>query len=233
VGEEHIYQVDKDLILGKLQGGLWKGTFNKLWLFNLTEFTKLIVLDGDIMIRTNIMHWLDYPTPCAIQANDNIEWNSGAMVIAPDTVVFNEMLELLPNVTAFDGKSTSPGEDNMNSAFHDQGFLSAFFTRQAHGSANWARRMKTMPTEAAILSSSFVRPQFRYFVENRLHIFDTIHFTVDKPYRPATAPSHPVLCEMLRDWFVSIEGLERYNLTPPSINCFRNCPNVSFPDKSL
>jgi len=76
---------------------VWKGTFNKLWLFNLTEFDKVIMMDADVLIRTHINHWFDYPTPCAIQAGDNISWNTGALVIRPDTHVFEQMLSQLPN----------------------------------------------------------------------------------------------------------------------------------------
>ena len=90
-----IHVVDRSYIVDKIGPGLWKGTFNKLWLFNLTEFDKVIVLDQDVFIRTNLMHWFDYPTPCAVQANDNIEWNSGAMVITPNTKVFDDLVILL------------------------------------------------------------------------------------------------------------------------------------------
>jgi hypothetical protein len=56
--DKHIYQVDKNFIMQKIpkSSGLWKGTFNKLWMFNMTDFDRLIVLDGDILMRASIKH---------------------------------------------------------------------------------------------------------------------------------------------------------------------------------
>jgi hypothetical protein len=80
-----------------------------------------------------------------------------------------------------------------------------------------------MPTEASILSSSLVQKQFKYFVEKRPHIFETIHFTVDKPWRATTGPSHPFLCSMLKEFAVSMIGCEKYNMTAMSSEYLRNC----------
>lgn len=216
-----IYQVNKAYIASKINDDLWSGTFNKLWLFNLTDYDTVIVLDQDVLIRTSLMHWFDYPTPCATQAQDQIEWNSGAMVISPDTDVFNAMALTLPKVHKLTPESFASPVDNLNSGYHDQGFLSAFFTT----SRTAAGRMKTLPTEASILSSSLRRPQFRYFAERRRHILETIHFTVDKPWRGQTAPNHAAVCDMLREWKASVAGMEAYGLAVEN-DYLRNCPKA-------
>ena len=61
VGESNVYKVNRTYIINRLsdEQNMWKGTFNKLWLFNLTMYDKVIVLDGDVLIRTNIMHWFE------------------------------------------------------------------------------------------------------------------------------------------------------------------------------
>ena len=59
IGEEHVFPFEKDFIYSKLSKDLWKATFNKLWLFGLEDYDKLIILDQDVLIRQNIMHWFD------------------------------------------------------------------------------------------------------------------------------------------------------------------------------
>ena len=169
---EHIHVVDKTHVLGKVNKGLWAGTFNKLFLFNLTEYDKLITLDQDVLIRRNIMHWFEYPAPCAIQAKDNIEWNSGAMVIEPNKALFDDFIQVLLSVHCReDHRFNVSKPDSMESGHGQQGFLAAYFTQR-----NQSRRMCTLPTEFAPLSSSFEAEDFQYFLEKRLHIFETIHF---------------------------------------------------------
>lgn len=47
LGEENIRIVDKGYILDRLKDEqqMWKGTFNKLWMYNLTEFDKVIMFE--------------------------------------------------------------------------------------------------------------------------------------------------------------------------------------------
>ena len=85
LGSDNVREVDKNYIRKKVPRGLWVPVFNKLFAFNMTDFDKLVVLDNDILIRTNIQHWFDYPAPAATHARGTIEWNSGAMVIEPST----------------------------------------------------------------------------------------------------------------------------------------------------
>ena len=205
---EHIHVVEKTYVLGKVNKGLWAGTFNKLFLFNLTEYDKLITLDQDVFIRRNIMHWFDYPAPCAIQAKDNIEWNSGAMVIEPNKALFDDLIKVLPSVyLREDHRFNFSDPDFMDSGHGQQGFLAANFTQ-----ANQRLRMCTLPTEFAPLSSSLGSKDFQYFLENRLHIFETIHFTVHKPWRGRTETSHPALCQIFDEFAESVHGLEEYGL---------------------
>jgi hypothetical protein len=124
-------------------------------------------------------------------------------------------MALLPYVRPHDAKRAIPFNetnkpDGWNSGFGQQGFLSSFFT---HEGLNATMRMKTMPTQASVLSSSFTKPQFQYFAHYRLHIFETIHLTTAKPWRSRTRSSDRYLCAMLREWQVSMRGFEKYNAT--------------------
>jgi hypothetical protein len=49
--DKHIYQVDRGFIMRKIRGGMWKQHFNKLWMFNMTDFDRIIVLDGDARLK--------------------------------------------------------------------------------------------------------------------------------------------------------------------------------------
>ena len=216
--------VNETAIMSKIadDSGIWKGVFNKLWAFNLTEFEKIIVLDSDVLIRTDISHWADYPTPCAIQAKDDLDWNSGAMVITPDTKLFEEMLSLLPNLKKFDSTKTYH-KDPIMSSYHDQGFITAFFTKVRKNATNEKRCV--MPTESAVLSSSLTNPIHAYYSTFHPWIYETIHFTTDKPWRGNTAPDHWFVCKMLREWNETMLGIEKYyHLVEPLKNDYlRNC----------
>ena len=174
-----IYPFDNDvirkLLLSNKAGGLWLGVFNKLLLYNLTDYDKLIRLDNDILIRRNIRYWFDYDTPCGVQAHDQLEWNLGAMVITPNQTILQDMLAKLPYVVKRHAKPhvdkpyakprtdfklkkalvnlTEP--DGWNSGIGKQGFLSSYFTT----SIDPALRMKTMPMENSIAISSLILPQ--------------------------------------------------------------------------
>ena len=217
-----LYVFDTDYIINIIRNsGLWGGVFNKLFLFNITEYDKLIQLDSDVLLRRNIRHWFNYDTPCAIQANDNLEWNSGAMVITPNQTLFDDLIAKLPFVKK-KGKVNLTEPDNWNSGHGQQGFLSSYFTTGVYP----ALRMKTMPTENAVLISSLERDQYHYFWYWRNHIFDTVHLTVQKPWNGRTKPRSPLVCQVLHEWNSSTAGMEHYNMSI-SHDYLQNCPNAS------
>ena len=225
LGEENVRTVDKGYIVERIapDSGMWKGPFNKLWLFNLTDFDKLIVLDADVLIRTNIMHWFDYPAPCAIQTKDDISWNSGAMVIEPNTQIFYKMVDMLPRLRKFTKTDEAFDVDPLNSGYSDQDFITAFFLN----STDQARKRCIMPTEAAVLSSSLTGPDFfEYYNRYRPWVYQTVHFTTAKPWRKGTKTNHPFLCGMFMEWKASIEGIEKENIKPIENNYLENCPNL-------
>ena len=227
LGEENIRVIDNGYILDQLTPAqkMWKGTFNKLSFFNLTEFDKVITLDTDVLVRSNIMHWFDYDTPCAIQAKDDLNWNSGAMVIHPDTYAFEEMVRTLPKIQRY-GSNQVYEHDPLTNGYGDQDFISAFFLNNS----TTATKRCIMPTESAVLVSSLDGNQwFDYYNKYRPWVYQTVHFTTLKPWRDGVQSRNPFLCLLLREWKESIAGIEEYyDLIPPLKNYYlAKCPNTS------
>lgn len=72
----------------KEESGHWGNTFDKIHLFGLTEFSKLVYLDSDMIVIKNIDVLFDRPHLSAVAAGQSIhpDWtrlNSGLMVIEP------------------------------------------------------------------------------------------------------------------------------------------------------
>ena len=195
-----------------------------------------------MFIRQNIAHWFDYATPSAIQERDTMEWNTGAMVLAPNSTVFDALLAKLPEVRKFEPKkATRDDADGWNSKDHDQGFLSSFFTL----SKDPTERMKTMSTGDAVLISSLQTARMRYFWLHRNHVFSTVHLTTAKPWgskcKPKSPlsrckPKSPVVCDVLREWGLSVRGLGVYelpkeyrDLTSSTPAYLENCPTAATP----
>lgn len=83
--------------------GIWNTIFQKLWIFDMTEYSKIVYLDSDIMVLKNIDELFDKPHMSCVRDSAKIlkipEWegfteiNSGVMVIVPDKLVFKEMMK--------------------------------------------------------------------------------------------------------------------------------------------
>lgn len=72
----------------KEKSGHWGNTFEKLHLFGLTNFEKLVYIDSDMMVLENIDELFDKPHMSAVAAGRLVHpgWrrlNSGLMVIVP------------------------------------------------------------------------------------------------------------------------------------------------------
>lgn len=79
-------QLSSDL---QQSSGHWSNTFDKVQLFGLTEFDKLVYVDSDMLILDNIDELFDKPHMSAVAAGRSLfpDWNrlnSGLMVIEPD-----------------------------------------------------------------------------------------------------------------------------------------------------
>jgi alpha-N-acetylglucosamine transferase len=204
---------------------LWTAVFTKLVFFNLTRYDRLITLDNDVLIRHNIESWFwKYPPPAATHARAVMEWNSGAMVIKPDTQVFQQLMKYLSVTRRWKGKyfSNTTLPDLWNAGYGQQGFLSAYFTHD-----DIPERMSTMPYGNSVLSSDLRLENNLYFWKFRNSRIETVHLTVDKPWRKNRAGAAPVICEVLQEWKTSVAGIEDYGVGPLPYDYLEGCPKLT------
>jgi hypothetical protein len=213
VGEKNVRVVNKMDVPGKLkpEQNMWVGTFNKLFFFNLTEFDKIIMMDTDVLIRTNIMHWFDHDTPCGVDTNV-FSWNSGTLLISPDADVFKAMLHDLTLTQRFE-TADSYERDPLSNGYSDQDFVTNFFVRNASNKTKSKRYHRCiLPPEAAPLS---VELEYNYFFQyyNRFHpdTYETVHFATNKPWRDVgRMASSPFMCALMKEWNQSMNGIDQY-----------------------
>jgi len=84
----------------------------KLTIFNMTEYDKLIYLDADTLVFEDLSDAFDQASTAAVFINP-CYFNSGMMVITPNTHLFNDMIRNLPLLESYDAA--------------DQGFLNSYF----------------------------------------------------------------------------------------------------------
>lgn len=74
----------------------WNGTFDKLLIFGLAQYSKLVFIDSDMLICKNLDHLFDCPhlSACCDGHYDPHNLNSGLMVIEP-TADREEMLRIM------------------------------------------------------------------------------------------------------------------------------------------
>lgn len=82
----------------------WNRTFDKLYMWTLTQFDKIVYLDSDMQVIANIDSLFDSPHMSAVRADAFNEpgldkLNSGLMVIVPNIEEFDGMCALLKSNT--------------------------------------------------------------------------------------------------------------------------------------
>lgn len=102
--------------------GHWNLTFDKLLIWELTQFDKLVFLDSDMMVVRNIDSLFECKSFSAVSADcsfpGNEGWagglNSGLMVIEPDVEVAEKLCTLIPTVVArFQSLGASVGDQDV------------------------------------------------------------------------------------------------------------------------
>lgn len=83
----------------------WNFTFDKLMIFDLTQFEKIVFIDSDMFVLRNLDHLFKYPHMSACCAGalfpgneDWIDLNSGLMVIEPQKGLAEKICGVIPNV---------------------------------------------------------------------------------------------------------------------------------------
>ena len=99
----------------------WSYTFDKLQIWNLVQFKKIVFLDSDMLILQNLDHLFDCLPFSAVPAGyssclkeDWLNLNSGLIVIQPDLQVEKELLDLAPIVIQeFKDKGQAIGDQDV------------------------------------------------------------------------------------------------------------------------
>ncbi|TKW57643.1 Glycogenin-1 [Colletotrichum tanaceti] len=92
-------------------------TMTKIQLWSLTQFRRVLYLDSDTLVVSNLDHIFDLPEAIAFAAAPEIGFpdcfNSGVMLLRPDAATHAELTRFAACVDSFDGG--------------DQGLLNVFF----------------------------------------------------------------------------------------------------------
>jgi glycogenin len=95
----------------------WNETFNKLLVFELTQYEKIVFLDSDMMVLQNLDHLFERPHMSAVAADrltDGHEhWialNSGLMVVEPESGL---AASIMSHVSALEEKKESFGDQSL------------------------------------------------------------------------------------------------------------------------
>ena len=183
---------------GKPLGRGIKGTHTRFHAWNYTEFSKIIYLDADYMLMTNIDHLFDIPddfaaAPCSRPGVLDPCFNAGLLVFRPDTNYYQEIMNLWWETTK---KDTCP---------NDQVLLWHYYA----DAGNW----KALPYAFNIRRIIF-RP------------LNSFHFACCRPPKPWSAECRPSIKEasdfdgpilipndmVLVFWKNLYELLRKYNL---------------------
>lgn len=104
--------------ISKQNPSRYNSTYTKLKIFDLIEFEKIVYLDADMMVCSNLDVLFDYPSLSAVISGSliNKSWkdlNSGLLVICPDRRLFNDIISKTKILPSNDGG--------------DQGLLQVYF----------------------------------------------------------------------------------------------------------
>ena len=103
----------------------WNYTFDKLYMWGLTQFDKIVFIDADMIVTANIDHLFEkkafsaalagvlFPTGKEIRI-----LNSGLLVVEPDTKILGQMLEI--------SKTLIPKMKEKNLPVGDQDIINAY-----------------------------------------------------------------------------------------------------------
>jgi glycogenin len=114
--------IPKDLIESN---GHWGHTFDKVHLFGLSEFEKLVYVDSDMIVLDNLDELFDKPHMSAVPAGVlvNKDWkrlNAGLLVIEPEDKLADGIFETLPKAleeVAAMGATASGDQDLINAYY--------------------------------------------------------------------------------------------------------------------
>lgn len=106
------------------RGDYFFGAYSKLHVWNMTQYDRVIYLDSDMLVLSDISQLFNCGSFCAAFRHSDI-FNSGVMVIRPSQEVFRDMIKVAPYTPSYD--------------VGDQGFFNTYFKELVYGPFfNWS-----------------------------------------------------------------------------------------------
>ncbi len=162
--------ISTNIRLGKER---WNNTFQKLFMFNMTEYEKMVYMDCDMMVLKNIDHLFSKPHLSAVvdaasyPGNEHRRnFNSGIMVIEPEECLAEKIFDVIAN------------EKLKNKAIGDQDLLQLYYS-------NWRESEELHLDEGYNLFFDYVDyyvRKFGYKIDKNIYV---VHFCrAEKPWNP-------------------------------------------------
>lgn len=110
----------------------WSGVFEKLVVFSLSEFEKLVFVDSDMVVIRNIDDLFDRPHMSGVLADivpgrsASVDLNAGLMVIEPEPGLTSRLLDSLPAV--FEREKQWRSEEGRPLSMGVQSVINAFWS---------------------------------------------------------------------------------------------------------
>jgi len=85
---------------------------------------------------------------------------------------------------------------------------------------------RSSPLISTMVQTNHPSTDIEYFKRYRRDALETIHLTTAKPWdKKHDYRNSPFLCDMLREWVATLEGIEEYNVEPfDEYDMFDDCP---------
>ena len=110
------------------RGDYFSGIYSKLHIWNMMEYERIIYLDSDALVLSNIDHMFDCGTFCAAFRHSDL-FNAGIVVVEPSRAIFRDMLAKIQDTPSYDDG--------------DQGFLNVYFKDLRYASMfNWSNKSR-------------------------------------------------------------------------------------------
>lgn len=157
----------------------WNFTFDKLYIWGLTQFKKIVYLDSDMIVTANIDHLFECKPFSAALAGihfptcENIRiLNSGLLVVEPNNEIKNKLIEL--------SKTIIPDMVSKGLPLGDQDIINAYFP-------NWFEHKELILDDGYNLYAHYLQSYIRHsgysFKEKKGKPIYVIHYVgVEKPW---------------------------------------------------
>lgn len=151
--------------------GFFDEVFSKLHIWNMTEYERIVYLDSDVLVLSNIDHMFDCGTFCITYRHSD-HFNAGVLVVEPSEHVFNDLVQRSKKMAWNNG---------------DQSFLNAYFKDVRYVQMfNWSdstRQQKPMRLPAGLNADTVT-----YYLHSRwivpLEELKVIHYTLGPVSKP-------------------------------------------------